>query len=297
MFSSPINQTAMQLRNPYEFEPDTPRDFERPQTSFEDFMRSQGVMPGSESRTTHAMLPKSVRYRKPTPMSMDLAVEMDKDMSQNKISRLPRCESSPSVLPVEPSSEGGVPSWSSQSSRYEFGDRSSPFEPSRQSVDDIEGRGRTPVQENNIPPPARRVPYETAQWTRPHSQSRLPHYDAYENTLSDTFRHKQNFSRPDKRELKNILEREEVKPFPSPQDRQARFTPSKVRSRSPMKKMFGDRGWLGKSPEEAMKPPSMKAEGGVPNREESPSRQKKTSIMDKIRNKLDEMVGYLVTPL
>ncbi|KAE9380467.1 hypothetical protein N431DRAFT_324272 [Stipitochalara longipes BDJ] len=56
----------------------------------------------------------------------------------------------------------------------------------------------------------------------------------------------------------------------------------KRRSRSPMKKMFGENGWLGRSPDEldAVKLKSKKS---------SSARKEKSSVMEKLRNKFEEL--------
>ena len=61
------------------------------------------------------------------------------------------------------------------------------------------------------------------------------------------------------------------------------------RPRSPMKKMFGEHGWLGQSPEEARHLHSQK-KPPMTRKDTSFSQVKKTSLMDKIKNKIDELV-------
>jgi hypothetical protein len=77
--------------------------------------------------------------------------------------------------------------------------------------------------------------------------------------------------------LDNVIEKDEVDSIvfkeympPSP----------KKRSRSPMKKMFGERGWLGVSPDE--KPGQNLGSNGE---------TKKTTMMEKLKNKLEEFVS------
>lgn len=67
----------------------------------------------------------------------------------------------------------------------------------------------------------------------------------------------------------------------------------KKRSRSPMKKMFGQGGWLGNSPSEvnSFKMAAAK-KAAVEKRQESST---KTSVMGKIRNKLEEFVSQILS--
>ena len=58
----------------------------------------------------------------------------------------------------------------------------------------------------------------------------------------------------------------------------------KLRSRSPMKKMFGEHGWLGRSPDEA-------DEAKLRAKKSTPSRKEKSSIMGKLKTKLEELVS------
>ena len=50
-----------------------------------------------------------------------------------------------------------------------------------------------------------------------------------------------------------------------------------------MKKMFGENGWLGKTPDEA--------QDAKLQSKKSSSQQKKTTMMEKIKNKLDDLVS------
>lgn len=67
----------------------------------------------------------------------------------------------------------------------------------------------------------------------------------------------------------------------------------KKRSRSPMKKMFGDGGWLGRSPSELNNIPIPSIDAPAEKREAQPA---KMNIMSRIKQKLDKVVSiqYLV---
>jgi hypothetical protein len=70
-----------------------------------------------------------------------------------------------------------------------------------------------------------------------------------------------------------------VDPFLSPTT-----SSPKKRSRSPMKKMFGEHGWLGRSPDEVQV-------GKLPSKKSSIGRKEKSSVMDKLRIKIEELVS------
>lgn len=79
--------------------------------------------------------------------------------------------------------------------------------------------------------------------------------------------------------LRDVVERDEIEP---PVVQQPPRSPKK-RSRSPMKKMFGENGWLGRSPAEA---PEM-----VHQNNENAAVKEKKSMMGKIKTKLGEIVS------
>jgi hypothetical protein len=66
--------------------------------------------------------------------------------------------------------------------------------------------------------------------------------------------------------------------------------PPKKRSRSPMKKMFGDNGWLGQSANEILEQPSRSKKSSASRNEPSLRHQKKPSMIGKLKNKLEEFV-------
>jgi hypothetical protein len=96
--------------------------------------------------------------------------------------------------------------------------------------------------------------------------------DSYGPSSPTTSRHG---ARSPTKTLRDVVERDEVQPeivrTPSP----------KKRSRSPMKKMFGENGWLGRSPAEAPET----TDNVVIDRKE------KRTMMGKLRNKLGEIVN------
>jgi hypothetical protein len=66
--------------------------------------------------------------------------------------------------------------------------------------------------------------------------------------------------------------------------------PPKKRSRSPMKKMFGENGWLGQSPDE--KPDvKLRSKKSFVTHMDFAHRPKKISMMEKLKNKFEEIVS------
>lgn len=69
---------------------------------------------------------------------------------------------------------------------------------------------------------------------------------------------------------------------------------AKARSRSPMKKMFGENGWLGKTPNEAQE---VHQNHGAKSKQSPFGGKEKTSMMGRLKNKLGEIVSSLPVPL
>ena len=66
------------------------------------------------------------------------------------------------------------------------------------------------------------------------------------------------------------------------------------RSRSPMKKMFGENGWLGFSQDEGIGHNLKHKKSSLSHKDEPVSGPKKSSMMSKIKNKLEEIVGVML---
>jgi hypothetical protein len=87
-----------------------------------------------------------------------------------------------------------------------------------------------------------------------------------------------------------VSEREEFDITPSKEISSTPPTPPKNRSRSPMKKMFGQGGWLGESPDEVLEHNLRPKKFNARSNATSPNR-KKTTMIGKIKNKLEEIVS------
>ncbi len=64
-------------------------------------------------------------------------------------------------------------------------------------------------------------------------------------------------------------------------------SPPKKRSRSSMKRMFGEHGWLGRSPDELQA-------GKHSSKKSSAGRNEKSSVMGKLRSKIEELVSVVI---
>jgi len=60
-----------------------------------------------------------------------------------------------------------------------------------------------------------------------------------------------------------------------------------------MKKMFGEKGWLGLSPDEKIGQNLKHKKSHLTRKDEPTNGQKKSSMMSKIKNKLEEIVSVL----
>lgn len=96
--------------------------------------------------------------------------------------------------------------------------------------------------------------------------------------------------------LEDVYERDEMNGrYVRMDTRHTARTPSpppspKKRSRSPMKKLFGEKGFFGESPEEMRKQNAKKAASTRTGNKPS-NAQKKIGVMDKLKNKLGEIVS------
>ena len=97
-----------------------------------------------------------------------------------------------------------------------------------------------------------------------------------------------NDTRSPNKSLRNVTERDETEvksvplvPSPSPSS-----TPPKRRSRSPMKKMFGEHGWLGNSPDS-------KEDQKLQSKKSANLAKKRPTMIGKIKHKWEEFVSVI----
>lgn len=91
------------------------------------------------------------------------------------------------------------------------------------------------------------------------------------------------------RVLADVIERDETNAYVESPMPPSLASPRK-RSRSPMKKMFGEHGWLGRTPTEGYQYPKQRVK--TPDVQPSP-RKEKISMMGKIRSKFGEFVSLI----
>jgi len=89
--------------------------------------------------------------------------------------------------------------------------------------------------------------------------------------------------------LGNVFEQDELDVAQSVRSSSPPPVPPKKRARSPMKKMFGEKGWLGQSPNEK---PQQKVQSKKLFAQSSGSLngRKKITMIGKIKSKLEEIV-------
>lgn len=188
-----------------------------------------------------------------------------------------RSESSPTVSPFRfsPAHEGSL---SPELYLCDLkGDVLRPAHRGRHRSEDRYRDGRQDA-DGELPPP-----HETNKVSTPESSprpSRLPRQESLHYGYS------RNLTGSPTKGLGDVCEGDEFDAALSRQSASPPPTPPKKRSRSPMKKMFGEHGWLGQSPndetEQILRPKN------------SPSRKKNT-MMGKLKNKLEEIVRGLFT--
>lgn len=134
-----------------------------------------------------------------------------------------------------------------------------------------------------------RSPSRMAKKPSLESRSRSPSRQQGQELLQSHAYSRNHTSSPTKT-LGHVSEREELDTDLLSRASSPPLTPPKKRSRSPMKKMFGDHGWLGQSPDE--KPEQrLKSKKSFAPRNGEASSQKKITMMGKLKNKLEEIVS------
>jgi hypothetical protein len=286
-------------QNLYEFEPDSPYYNQSPQTTFSDFMESRSGVPNSSPRVAHA---KNSR-------SESNATYMIENPSPNRSPpsklighSLKRSESSPNITPrIFQAHRDRTPSPDMLAYYDEVEDVASPIR-----------RGRSPSRASSRPTQYYPQSYNLGAYPHRHHQdsSKESHSSSHPSANPDpTYRHRHGASmeshpsrhqsgtqdflpnsaacgrgltRLPPKTLDDVSEHDESCIYEEPQSPYL-HTPKK-RSRSPMKKMFGENGWLGRSPDEASQ---------VKVRSKKPSYQQKEKItmMGKLRIKLEEFVS------
>ncbi|TVY41338.1 hypothetical protein LSUB1_G001806 [Lachnellula subtilissima] len=266
--------------NPYQFEPDTPYINVQHQTKMTDFMQKHGSspIPLPSSRPGHAKKSYSEGNAVPITQTPEVPDTPFEKPILHVLHRY-RSESSPNIPPLrfaehpDPGSSPTFQSYQGVGDGFAFPNRRLP----------------TAEQHNNpyiqdYGPSA--VTYQTSRdyaTERPaRSLSRLQvQTHCKDASASVNGRYLANL--PTKT-LDEVFEKDEAEgTYPeSPES-----SPPK-RSRSPMKKMFGENGWLGRSPAELEDLKTRVKKASSRKDESTGSPQKKTGMMGKLKNKLEE---------
>lgn len=280
MISSTFQAFKAPKFNPYEFEPSTPYNDPSRQTTFTDFIKQGQETPSPPTtRTLHVKNARSESNAFPIAQIQTRLVATPAKPTGNP---LYRSESSPNVaqLPTFPLRDE-TPNSDILTYYLEAGESSSPAGRGRQgSQDTTPAGGRNIGVKYNSQSPTRRHPDYAQQLP---SRSATRHAQQGSLSKGSTVNCNMTRDRSPSKTLGDVSERDE---YDDSQPNRSSNTSSDVtdhsspkkRSRSPMKKMFGENGWLGKSPDE--KP--------VLNLRP----KKKVGMMEKIKNKFEEMVSW-----
>lgn len=265
--------------NPYEFEPSTPYNDPSRQTTFTKFINeSQEAPPPLAARATHVKNARSEGDAKPTAQIQTCLAATP---AKPDVHPLYRSESSPNVsqLPKFPHRDATS---SSDILQYytETEDAGSPADRGRQdSQDSIPRGGQNIGVKYGFQSPIR-CGQDYAQERPSRSPTRLVQQGSL--LKSSSVNRNMTRDRPPAKNLGDVSERDEYDDslpnrFSNTSSNASTPTSPKKRSRSPMKKMFGENGWLGKSPDEK---PVLNLRS-----------KKKVGMMEKLKNKFEEIVS------
>jgi len=273
--------------NPYEFEPSTPYEmnYDR-QTTISDFMGYDDAAPSTRGpHMKNALSEDNAMYmiRKPGPLQ-------DPQPKSNSHHGFHRSESPPRLNRYEsPQRRNRTPS--PNISSYHGEDESAALpRRGRSRSRSVVGRN-LPYENGHIGcAPSGQFPLNGSLSQDFRSPSRM-------QSPNHGHRHPPNSSSPTRdkarspqRVLADVSEREECETKISNADPVIDPNPStpKKRSRSPMKKMFGEHGWLGRSPDELNA-------AKLKSKKPSSARKEKTSVMEKLRTKFEELVSSFLS--
>jgi len=269
----------LRVPNPYEFEPGSPYEDLARQATLTDFINSQGV-PASSPRLSHVKNSRSESNtgflpRKSDPVSSTTARTIGRTIHKS--------ESSPSLLPQQFSARRVVMRDEELLGRYgnykEL--ERSPYDDHQSPQDQACIRND---RHHSSRSPPRHVNQDYFEKPRSRSPSRFPNQDS-----CDKYVNQRTMMRSPTKTLDDVSERDEHEEFHL--GKHSSPSPPKKRSRSPMKKMFGDHGWLGQSPDEKSEP-KRDSKKSSSSREQPIARQKKTSMIGKLKTKIEEFVCF-----
>ncbi|RDL37355.1 uncharacterized protein BP5553_04788 [Venustampulla echinocandica] len=271
--------------NPYEFEPITPYINEARQTTMTEFItratRENSTPPMPSPRPFHTKNSLSegngvYQPHRPSP----LAVPFQKPARH----MLHRSESSPSIPPLRFQARGDEGRGSEPT---EFADEDNTLEsPTRRGPDDRDYRSRRYRVEGaplSFPSRSRHGLAISRSPSPTRSNIRSP---GDESSNRSSRGRQQTISPP--KPLDDVFETDEIDARRVAAAMSPLVDPIPKRSRSPMKKMFGDHGWLGQSPDELKEVKVRTKKSSLDRRDDSINRQKKPGMMGRLKNKFEE---------
>lgn len=278
--------------NPYEFEPGTPYVTGHHQNNLTDFIRKHGSSPAalSSPRIAHV---KNAYSDGSVPVAQNSYYFAPENSTRQVLSRN-RSESSPTVPPLRFQERGDISPTRSLRSHHGnvINDLISPNSKARLTSENGTQRNRQYNQHQAPDLNEYQVHPDYTARLQSRSPSRMPVQSHNENTNTSVNGH--HLTKPPTKALDDVFERNEPREqYPNPP-----MSPPQKRSRSPMKKMFGERGWLGRSPDE-LEEVRRRAKNASISRQGSStgSPQKKTSMYGKLKNKLDQFVNEVESPM
>ncbi|CZT51292.1 uncharacterized protein RSE6_12416 [Rhynchosporium secalis] len=267
--------------NPYEFEPDTPYAQGQRQTQFSDFMERPNDHYGPSHRAGRGHTRNARSEENGTYLTRD---DDYLPLPKPSYATLQRSESSPSLvqarfetlsrLEAPVSSQGRATSPNMLAYYAEAnGHGSLPYR----------GRSPSPSRSNRKHEQVNTSPtyYQTSQSYSGRSRSPV-RSESKESTQNSSVHGRQSGKAPSTT-LDDVVERDEHREHDvfRQDDRDSASGPPKKRSRSPMKKMFGENGWLGKSPDEIQ-------DVKIQVKKAAALQKDKPTMMGKLMNKLGE---------
>ena len=260
--------------NPYEFEPDTPyAGQEQRQTQFSDFIEN---LNGEFSPTARAE-----RGHRKNARSEEQGSYITRDDDhllppKRSYANLQRSESSPSLIQVrfEAARERATSPDISAYYTEDIGQSSLPYR----------GRSPSPSRSNRKYEHFEKTPtyHDISESFLTRSRSRSP-VRRESNESAQHSVHGRYAGKTPVKTLDDVAERDENREYDVFRESPIARQPKK-RSRSPMKKMFGENGWLGKSPDEIQ-------DVKLQVKKAAAIQKDKPTMMGKLRNKLGEFVS------
>ena len=272
--------------SPYEFEPPSPYDDPTRQTTFTNFVKKGQDVPSTFApRAVHV---KNSRSEGNVSCMTQPPIHLTATPTKPNGYTLYRSESSPNVsqLPF-PLRRNATPSPDIVEYYTEAGETSSPTPRGRQDSQDSNPRRDQSIGVKY----ASQSPSRRCQDYAQELPSRYPTRQSPQGSLSKGHAINRNLTRSPTKTLDDVSERDEYDDsLPNTSSRAPPPNPPKKRSRSPMKKMFGEHGWLGQSPDEKFDP-KLRSKKSFVTHMDFAHRPKKIGMMGKLKNKFEEIVS------